>query len=161
MKQATLFLLVKDGATREVLLGMKKRGFGAGRFNGFGGKVEPGETVAAAAIRELQEESGIVVAPEHAKKVAELAFTFPHVPKEKNWDQVVHVFVANQWQGEPKESDEMTPQWFSEGQIPYPKMWVDDQHWLPLVLQGKFVTGSFAFGKEDNTIEKHELKTQE
>jgi 8-oxo-dGTP diphosphatase/2-hydroxy-dATP diphosphatase len=39
---------------------MKKRGFGAGKWNGFGGKVEPGETVEAGAIRELREEANIV-----------------------------------------------------------------------------------------------------
>lgn len=43
------------GAAGSVLLGWKKRGFGAFRYNGFGGKVEPGETVAAAAARELLE----------------------------------------------------------------------------------------------------------
>ena len=39
-----------------MLLGMKKRGFGTGKWNGFGGKVEVGETVADAAQRELEEE---------------------------------------------------------------------------------------------------------
>lgn len=42
-----------------VLLGLKKRGFGTGKWNGFGGKVEPGETIRQAAIREMKEEAGI------------------------------------------------------------------------------------------------------
>jgi 8-oxo-dGTP diphosphatase len=159
VRDATLFLVLKNGSTREVLLGMKKRGFGSGRYNGFGGKVEPGEDLKASAIRELYEEASIKVNPAKVSKVGELTFTFPYVPKEKNFDQIVHVYTAAEWEGEPKESDEMAPKWFAEHQIPYPQMWADDQHWLPLVLQGKFVTASFVFGKEDNTIEHKEIRT--
>ena len=50
-KAYTLCFTFKDSSWKQVLLGMKKRGFGAGRYNGFGGKVEPGETVKEAAIR--------------------------------------------------------------------------------------------------------------
>lgn len=49
-----LTLLLIHQANR-VLLGMKKRGFGQGRYNGFGGKVEKGETIIEAAIRETIE----------------------------------------------------------------------------------------------------------
>jgi 8-oxo-dGTP pyrophosphatase MutT (NUDIX family) len=160
MHDATLIYLTRqNGSVREVLLGMKKRGFGSGRFNGFGGKVRPGEDIKASVIRELEEETGIVVNPDKVTKTAELTFTSPHVPKEKGWDQVVHVYAATEWQGEPKESEEMAPVWFHEDKLPYEKMWVDDKHWFPLVLQGKFVIASFAFGKEDNTIEHMDLKT--
>ena len=57
-KVLTLVLLREEN---RVLLGMKKRGFGVGKWNGFGGKLEPGETVVEAAARELEEESGLVV----------------------------------------------------------------------------------------------------
>src|SRR3989338_6433965 len=57
-KILTLCLVQKDG---RVLLGMKKRGFGMGKWNGFGGKVDAGETVEEAAKRELFEEAGISV----------------------------------------------------------------------------------------------------
>ena len=43
-----------------ILLGMKKRGFGTGKWNGFGGKVEAGESNEQAALRELKEESSII-----------------------------------------------------------------------------------------------------
>ena len=55
-KVLTLLMVVRDGS---VLLGEKKRGFGEGFYNGFGGKVEGGETVEEAALRELEEEAGI------------------------------------------------------------------------------------------------------
>ena len=55
-KVLTLLMVVRDGS---VLLGEKKRGFGEGFYNGFGGKVEEGETVEEATLRELEEEAGI------------------------------------------------------------------------------------------------------
>ena len=47
-KLLTLTLVQREN---EVLLGFKKRGFGQGKWNGFGGKVEPGETIVNAAVR--------------------------------------------------------------------------------------------------------------
>ncbi|MEW5955787.1 MAG: 8-oxo-dGTP diphosphatase [Candidatus Micrarchaeota archaeon] len=143
MHDATLCFLV-DARSQRVLLGMKKRGFGGGKYNGFGGKVLPGETVAAAAARELQEEAG-VSCPE-LSKVGELAFFFP---QKKEWDQTVHVFIASAWQGEPVESDEMKPQWFGYAALPFDRMWPDDPYWLPLVLGGNKVRAEFRF-KQDS-----------
>lgn len=139
MKQATLCFVRKDG---HVLLGMKKRGFGVGKWNGFGGKVEEGEAVDVAARRELFEESGIRA---ELIKQGELSFQFKEKPE---WNQIVHVFVAKSWSGEPKESDEMIPAWMPEKELPFDKMWVDDKHWLPHVLAGKFVNGAFVFEGE-------------
>ncbi|HBY09281.1 MAG TPA: hypothetical protein DEH22_16440, partial [Chloroflexi bacterium] len=61
MRDATLVLLLKNHPVAEVLLGYKKIGFGQGKYTGFGGKVEPGETVAEAALRELTEETSVTV----------------------------------------------------------------------------------------------------
>lgn len=49
-RKALTLTLVRSGAG-EILLGLKKRGFGEGKWNGFGGKVEPGETIPQAAAR--------------------------------------------------------------------------------------------------------------
>ncbi len=140
MKQATLCFVRKNG---HVLLGLKKLGFGAGKWNGFGGKVEEGETVEQAAARELFEESGLRA---ELVKHGELTFQFANKPE---WNQVVHVFVATSWSGNPIESDEMLPKWTSEKELPFDKMWVDDKHWLPLVLEGKVVRGSFLFDGDE------------
>ena len=56
----------------KVLLAMKKRGFGAGKWNGVGGKVKDGETIKQAAIRE--QESGVTL--QSLEKVAVLVL-FP------------------------------------------------------------------------------------
>lgn len=134
-----------------VLLGMKKRGFGAERWNGFGGKVDTGETVEEAARREVREESGIEV--NGMVKHGVLDFEFRGKPEILE----VHIFRAENFTGEPGESDEMIPRWFHIADIPYAKMWPDDEHWLPLLLNKKKFSGRFLFGEGDKILEQ-ELK---
>lgn len=153
MKDATLCFIVSN---RKILLGLKKRGFGKGKLNGFGGKVEKDETVEAAAVRELYEETGIIASTEHLKKVGELTFVFPHIEDNK-WDQIVHVFIVGEWKGEAKETDEMMPLWVNLDELPFDKMWDDDKHWLPLVLDGRKVVATFVFNR-DNNVSKMEIK---
>lgn len=152
MRNATLCFLV-DGANKRVLLGMKKRGFGAGKWNGFGGKVHDGESIEDATAREMLEESSVRVGA--MAKAGELTFTFPHKPE---WDQVVHVFLARAWESEPVESEEMLPKWFEFSDVPYSSMWQDDAHWLPKVLGGKKVTASFSFKPDGESIDRMQLK---
>lgn len=134
-----------------VLLGMKKRGFGEGRWNGFGGKVMPEETIEDAAKRELWEEVGITAHTVEKRGVLEFEF-------EKNPEILeVHVFKVLDYAGEPKESEEMKPQWFLRSEIPYHSMWPDDSIWLKHFLAGKRLTGHFLFGGGD-AILKHSLK---
>jgi len=123
---------------------MKKRGFGMNRWNGMGGKVQPGEGIEEAAIRETQEESHAL--PQTLSKVAEIVFLFPHHP---DWDQRMHVYCCESWQREVSESEEMKPEWFPIHAIPYDTMWPDDTYWLPEVLAGKRVSAQFTFGEND------------
>lgn len=150
----TLCVLVKDN---RVLLGMKKKKLGKGKYNAFGGKVEIGETIEEAALRELYEETGGKLPGNygvHAKeycKVGEITYIFPDQPEH---NQVMHIYLVKQWQGETKETDEMTAEWFSYDKIPYEQMWDNDKHWLPLVLEGKKIRGKIIHD-ENNTTEKH------
>lgn len=129
-----------------VLLGFKKTGFGAGRWNGFGGKVEPRETIEAAAAREVREEAGLKVSA--LKEVAVVEFDIAGTPQIHE----VHVFITSNFIGEPTESDEMRPQWFKESEIPYDTMWPDDRVWLPLLLQGKRLRAKFVLGDGDAIV---------
>jgi len=135
-----------------VLLGMKKRGFGAGRWNGFGGKVNPGESLEENVIRELKEECGITA--KDIQKKAVLNFFFKHEPEEYI---EVNVFGIYDFEGEPTESEEMIPKWFGISEIPYDKMWPDDIHWHSLFFAGKKFKGNFFF-KDYDTILRHELE---
>lgn len=154
MRNATLLFLIKkeDEKITTMCLAMKKRGFGAGRYNGVGGKVEDGESIEEAVKREAQEEIEVVV--NDIKKCAELDFTFPHNP---SFNQLVHVYFSTSWVGEPKETEEMSPAWFKVEDIPYKDMWPDDIFWIPKVLMGGFVKGSFVFGEGD-VVKEQDVK---
>lgn len=142
VKVTNLVYLIRRG---EVLLGLKKRGFGAGRWNGFGGKLEPGEDAAASARRELREECGI--AADSLQPVGVLTF---HVVATGDRFET-HVFRADAWTGEPVETEEMRPAWFAFDALPYDQMWPDDRHWMPTLLSGRHFHGHFEFSDE-NTI---------
>ena|SRR3989338_8087204 len=150
MKQATLCIIREEN---KILLGLKKRGFGEGKYNGFGGKVMNGESIIDAAIRELQEESGLIGI--RLENVGELSFHFPH---KSDWNQIVHLFVVHEYSGRLEESEEMKPFWFSVDLIPFEKMWDDDQYWLPAILEGKKIRGRFTFKEDNKTIEYYELR---
>lgn len=144
LRQASLCLLLREG---EILLARKKRGFGVGKWNGAGGKPEPGEPIELTAIRETQEELGVT--PRDLRRVATLDFSFPQTPEYAGWDQQVCVFVGEAWEGEPTESEEMAPRWFPLDAIPLVEMWPDDVHWLPLVLAGKRLRAHFLYESPD------------
>ena len=154
IRNSTLLYLVKrqDSHICEICLAQKKRGFGVNRFNGAGGKVkdDQNESVEAAAKRETLEEINVQVV--NMYKVAEHCFYFPNNPE---WDQFVHVYFSETWNGDPSESEEMKPKWFSLSELPYDKMWPDDIHWLPKVINGHYVKGTFVFGRNDEIIEHH------
>lgn len=132
----------------KVLLGMKKRGFGAGRWNGFGGKVQDKESIEDGAKRELKEEAGIEAG--FLEKVGIVNFKFKGNPEILE----VHIFKAGDFSGEPSESEEMKPRWFGADEIPFKEMWPDDIYWMPLFLEGKKFRGKFLFGESDVILEK-------
>ena len=137
------------------MLAMKKRGFGLGKLNGIGGKVQENETIEEAAIRELEEEVGVVSEIEHLESAGDIKFYFKDTPE---WNQHMHIFFIRNWEGEPEESDEMAPQWHKHSEIPFEKMWVDDRHWLPLALGGKRIEAEFYFGPGGETLDNFEIK---
>jgi len=132
---ATLLFVVSGD---EVLLIRKKRGLGAGKINGPGGKLEPGETPEACAVREAEEEVGLRARNLTAR--GENRFQFAD-----GYSIHVHVFVATEFEGTARESDEALPLWTPIAKIPYDEMWEDDELWLPHVLAGRSVQGCWIF----------------
>lgn len=159
MRDTTLCFFVEtfDSKVTSVLLAMKKKGFGVNWYNGIGGKVNDGETIEDAAVREDFEEISVIVNKADLKKVAELKFDFPDNPE---WDQMVYVYFVEYWEGKPTESEEMKPFWFSVKDIPYDKMWPDDKFWLPKVLDGKKVQAYFKMDKNNNILEQEVKEVQ-
>jgi 8-oxo-dGTP diphosphatase len=136
-----------DGTGLEVLLGFKKSGFGAGRWVGLGGHIEDGEQPEQAAIREVAEESALIVSC--LTHMASLNFIFPARPA---WNQTADVFVTGEYTGQPAESDEVIPRWFGTGALPLDGMWDDARYWLPLVLAGVHVTADITFADDCATV---------
>lgn len=138
--ETTLLLLRKDN---QILLALKKKGFGEGKYNGVGGKLELGETPEQAMIREAEEE--ISITPIHYEKVGENEYS--EFIKDEPVNLVFHLYVTYSWLGEPKETEEMKPFWFDIDKIPYNKMFSADIYWLPQVLEGKKIKGYFEFDR--------------
>lgn len=138
-----VFFVEKD----RVLLGFKQRGFGKERWNGFGGKVEEGESIENATKREAREECGLEIAELEKRAVHEFVFEGSEDVLE------VHTFLALEWTGEPQETEEMRPEWFAFEDIPYNTMWPDDKLWLPQFLAGKKLRTKFLFGANDHVLD--------
>ncbi len=137
--RATLVFVIRDG---EILLIRKKRGLGAGKINGPGGRIDPGETTRHCAVRELREELGIT--PCALREAGELLFQFVD-----GYGIHVWVFVAEACVGTPRESPEAIPLWTPLDSIPYDEMWADDRLWIPLMLRGDTFQGRFVFDGDD------------
>ncbi|BCU78923.1 8-oxo-dGTP diphosphatase [Luteolibacter sp. LG18] len=132
---ATIMFIVRDG---QVLLIEKKRGLGAGKINGPGGKIDPGETPLESVMRETEEE--LCILPIAPRKLGELWFSMGDIP-----DILCHVYRADDFSGIPTETDEAVPCWFSLQDVPYQRMWEDDIHWLPLLFEDRTFLGKFVF----------------
>lgn len=129
----------------EILLIEKLRGLGAGKVNGPGGRINPGETAVQAAVRETQEEVGITpLSPELA---GELRFRFVN-----GYQLQGYVFRSDAFEGEPGPTVEAVPFWCQVNRIPYDRMWADDRLWIPHLLDRKEFIGSFVFD-DDKLIE--------
>ena len=128
-----LFADAADGT--RVLMGLKKTGFGLGRVVTLGGHIEAGESPEQAAVREVEEESGVVVAEQDLLRAGTIEWIFPANPA---LDMSTVLFRAHRWQGEPVETDEILPAWYPAGGMPYDRMWPDSALWMPRLLAGDY-----------------------
>lgn len=146
----SLTFLIRE---EKILLGMKKKGLGSGWWNGFGGKVEPNESIPDGARREMREEASIELGDIREQGIVQ--FSFEHKPLLIE----AHIFRAAEYAGVPTESDEMRPEWFAIDAIPYEEMWKGDALWLPLLIAGKQFSGAIRFG-EDGTVLRHDIRAR-
>jgi len=147
-EKANLCFVICDG---QVLLIRKKRGLGAGKINGPGGRIESGETAVESAVREMQEEVGLT--PTGLEEIGELYFQFLD-----GYKLHVTVFAASGYKGQLKETSEAMPFWVDLDKIPYEEMWEDDPHWLPLLLERKKFCGYFVF--DGQRLVSHKITEQ-
>lgn len=151
---ATLVFVVRD---ERILLIRKKRGLGAGKVNGPGGRVDPGESIEECAVRELREE--LRVTPKQLWFAGDHRFQFVNEMNGVHGYGIhVHVFRASACEGEPTETEEAVPLWTPIDRIPYEEMWVDDALWLPLLLARRRFSGRFVF--DDDAMLDHVLDVE-
>ncbi len=128
----------------QIWLGEKKLGHGAGFLNGFGGKVEVGESVEQALVRECEEEVGIT--PTSFRQIAELEFYNQSAQKDDRRITLL-TYLCDAWLGTPHETDEMKPVLFNLYELPLERMWPSDRLWLPRALGGELLHGEIYLGK--------------
>jgi 8-oxo-dGTP diphosphatase len=133
--RATLVFVLRG---EEILLIRKKRGLGAGKINGPGGRLDPGESAAACAVREVEEE--LHVTPAALEPAGQLLFQFVD-----GYALHVEVFRAREHRGEARETDEAVPLWTPIDAVPFDEMWADDRLWFPHLLAGRPFRGYFTF----------------
>ena len=153
-ERATLLFVLRDG---QILLIHKKTGLGAGKINGPGGRIDPGETAFQGAIREVQEE--LCVTPTDVRKAGELSFQFTD-----GYSLHGSVFTARGFAGELCETREATPIWTPLERIPYDRMWADDALWLPMLIEGRGFRGFFIFEGDamlDSLVNEAGVETRE
>jgi 8-oxo-dGTP pyrophosphatase MutT (NUDIX family) len=151
MKKSTLCFCIKDD---QVLLAMKKRGFGERKWNGYGGKVQESETPKAAAVRELAEESELIADEKDLEEAGIVRFYFDGNPVFECYVYLLHV-----WQNEPVETEEMRPQWYDISSLPFEEMWAADGKWIPLILAGEKIDAEVNFNADGTALKEFSYKT--
>lgn len=136
---ATLLFVVREG---RILLIRKRRGLGAGKINGPGGRLDDGETPLEAAVREVEEE--LCITPLAPVELGQLRFQFVD-----GYSIHGYVFRSSRFRGVPQTTAEAIPIWTPLDAIPYEEMWADDRYWLPLLLAGERFDGRFIFDGDD------------
>lgn len=150
MIEATLCEII-DG--ENLLLKRASRGVSRGKWNGLGGKIEENETVEESLVREVFEESGLII--KTLLKHGEVTFFKGGSPFFK-----VHIFSTKKIEGSLRQSDEGEIKWFNTNEIPYEEMWPDDKFWLPALLDGKKFEGVFYFDEKMKEILKYKLEVE-
>lgn len=142
----------------KVILGLRKQvsfGLGENLISGIGGKVGDspeiiGESDEQAMMREAEEEIGVKIKKLH--KVGEITFLFPNKAK---WNQFVIAYIIKEWEGEPQETDVIKPLRFQLNELPFERMWADNQYWVPHVLSGKTINATFLYADDNKTVQEY------
>ncbi len=149
MKLATLCYVQRDDQTLMVHRIKKANDMHQGKWNGVGGKLEPGETPEECAIREIYEETGLQVTEVHLRGF----LTFPAFNNDEDW--YAFVFTACQFSGELIELPEGTLEWVDNSRLLALNLWEGDRIFLPWVLTGRFFSGKFVY--ENGSLINHSI----
>ncbi|MDE1856937.1 MAG: 8-oxo-dGTP diphosphatase [Candidatus Micrarchaeota archaeon] len=149
---AAVCYIIDEKAGR-MLLKKNVRGISKGKWNGAGGKIEPGETPEQGAVREVFEETGLRVTNLFDHGVIRFA-----VDGSEEINLVMHVFSTRDFSGNPVGNEEGEVRWFGLDEIPYDRMWEDDIYWVDLMLNGRRFECEFHFDSGNRNLTYHDVR---
>ncbi|MFN7160805.1 MAG: 8-oxo-dGTP diphosphatase [Candidatus Gracilibacteria bacterium] len=143
----------------QILMGLRKKvsmNLGENLIAGIGGKVGDeeafkNETHEEAMIREAEEEIGIKITG--MTQIGRIRHI--NVPEKSHYNMDITVFLIEEWEGEPVETDVIKPIWFHKDELPFERMWEAYQFWIPKVLAGKNVNALFLHQLDSKIIFSH------
>jgi len=151
MKLATLCYVIDKNKNSTLMIHRvkKKNDYHRGKWNGLGGKFEPGESPEECAVREIEEESGLII-----KNIAMKGFiTFPMFDSKEDW--YVFLFTANEYEGELIGSNEGNLDWIPNEKLTDLNLWEGDKYFIPWIFKEKFFSAKFIY--ENGNYIRHEV----
>ncbi|MCF8240970.1 MAG: 8-oxo-dGTP diphosphatase [Melioribacteraceae bacterium] len=139
MKLATLCYVMHENKTLMLYRNKKENDYHEGKWNGLGGKFEEGETPEECAIREVLEESGLIVKDPQLKGF----ITFPKFDGIDDW--YVFVLVFNGYEGKMIDSPEGKLEWIPNDKLTELNLWDGDKIFLEWLFQDKFFSSKFNY----------------
>jgi 8-oxo-dGTP diphosphatase len=139
MKLATLCYVKADGQTLMIHRIKKKNDMHQGKWNGLGGKLNPGESPEECVIREVREESGLIITNPQLKGI----LTFPAFANDEDW--YAFVFVAHEYNGQLIDSEEGNLQWVADEELLNLDLWEGDRVFIPWLERPGFFSGKFIY----------------
>lgn len=141
MKLATLCYVQKPGYTLMLHRVKKKNDMHQGKWNGLGGKLEPGESPEECAVREVLEESGLRC---HNPRLRGF-ITFPAFDEIDDW--YTFLFTLDDFEGELIDSPEGNLAWIANDELLGLNLWPGDRVFLPWVFQDALFSAKFVYEK--------------
>jgi len=149
MKLATLCYIQKDNKTLMLHRIKKEDDMHEGKWNGLGGKFEPGESPEECVIREIREECGLTLKNPTLKGV----LSFPAFSKDEDW--YVFIFLAKDFEGTLKESNEGNYEWIDNEKLFNLPLWGGDRIFIPWLKREGFFSAKFIY--KDGKLTKHSV----
>lgn len=149
MKLATLCYLRRNGQTLMLYRNKKQNDVHEGKWNGLGGKFEPGESPEACAVREIEEESGLKARKPKLKGV----LTFPGFSHDEDW--YVFVYEVTEFDGQERESPEGHLEWIENSRVMELNLWEGDRMFLEWFNADRFFSGTFVY--KDGRLVRHDV----
>ena len=141
MKLATLCYITDKKKNSTLMLHRikKENDYHQGKWNGLGGKLNQGESPEECAIREIKEESGLIVKNPLLKGF----ITFPNFDGVDDW--YVFVFTFDEFEGRLIDSPEGRLEWISNNNLTSLNLWEGDKIFLEWVFGKKLFSAKFNY----------------